>query len=141
MNKDFQAGLMMGLLIAQNQHMQSLIDAQHEIIKLHKQVQAMTPPQPEPEEIFFHLQGEHIGSHEAATSDDLKKVLAYREWVFKFTRDYVRPYVNQRVYQEVSTHMLRGVAEQLGKLDTLEREAKMRTVRIVGSKRPPAGVN
>lgn len=141
MNKEFEAGLLVGLLINQNQQMQVLIDAQQEIIKLQKQIQAMTPPQPEPEEIFFHMQGEHIGPHEAATSDDIKKVLAYQEWVFKFTREYVRPYVNQRVYQEVSGHMLRGIAEQLGKLDTLEHEKKMGKLSLPQQKRSSAGVN
>lgn len=141
MNSDFQSGLMLGLVIAQNQQLEQLVAAQREIIALQKQVQSLTPPQPEPEEIVFHLQGDQIGAQEAATSNDLKTVRAYRDWVFNFTRQYVRPYVNQRVYQEVSIHMLRGVAEQLGKLDTVEFEKRVRSAIIVESKRPPTGVN
>lgn len=141
MNKDFQAGLMMGLLVSRNQQLEELIAAQQQIIELQKQVQALTPPQPEPEEAFFHLQGDRIGAQEAATSDNLKTVLAYRQWVFDFTRKYVRPYVNQRVYQEVSVHMLRGVAEQLGALDTQTHKKKVDAIRVSQQKRPPANVN
>lgn len=121
--RDFQAGLMIGLLISQSQQQQTIIEAQKQIIQLQQKIQAMTPPQPEFEEVSFHMQ-KGMGEEEAAESDSIAVLEDYIKWIQDFTRKYVRPYVNQRVYQEVSGHMMRGLIERISELEYQQKYGK-----------------
>lgn len=114
---DFQTGLLIGLLISENQQQKAFIEMQREIIRLQQKVQELTPPQPNIEDVSFHLQTGTL-SEEAANSADLREVEGYLCWVMSFAAKYVKPYVNQRVYQEVTTHMTRGLAERIAELET-----------------------
>ena len=51
-DKNFHAGLLIGLLIAQNEKSAELVEAQRKIIELQQKVQDMTPPQPTDMEVI-----------------------------------------------------------------------------------------
>jgi hypothetical protein len=122
-NQDFQAGLMIGLLMNETRNHQEVIEMQKQIIQLQQKIQEMTPPQPEMEEVSFHMQ-KGMMEDEAANSDSIAVLEDYIQWVLDFTRKYVRPYVNQRVYQEVSGHMMRGLSDRITELEYRQKYGK-----------------
>lgn len=123
-DKNFHAGLLIGLLISQNEKANELVEAQRKIIELQQKVQDMTPPQPTDMEVHYHLQT-GMFSEDAADSNSVPVVEAYQRWVMAFAVKFIKPYVNQKVFQEVTTHMTRGLISHISDLERQQMAARL----------------
>jgi tRNA nucleotidyltransferase/poly(A) polymerase len=137
----FEAGLLVGLLISQNQQMkqilelqQQLIAAQQETLALQKKLAHLSPPTPE-EDAHWHLVSGGVMSEEAARSNDLEMVTTFYEWLLRFGKKYVQPYVHPKVYGEIINQMTRGVTSHMAALQ-VEAETKTKR-RNAKSSKPP----
>lgn len=119
-----QTGFMLGMLLAQNEQQQQLIEAQQEIIRLQKQLLEKTPTTPD-EDVRWH-QVSGVFAEDAAASDNLEMLQALHDWILAFGKKYVQPYVHWTVYSEIIVHMTRGLSAQMAHLE-LEDEDKQHT--------------
>lgn len=123
-DKNFHAGLLIGLLIAQNEKSAELVEAQRKIIELQQKVQDMTPPQPTDMEVHYHMQT-GVFAEDAAESESIAVVEAYQRWVMAFAVKFIKPYVNQKVFQEVTTHMTRGLITHISDLERQQMAGRL----------------
>ncbi|MDX1991951.1 MAG: hypothetical protein SF029_06165 [bacterium] len=137
----FEAGLLVGLLISQNQQMKhvvelqrQLIAAQQEALAQQKKLAHLTPPTPE-EDAHWHLVSGGVMSEDAAKSNDLETVTTFYQWLLAFGKKYVQPYVHPKVYGEIINQMTRGVTSHMA---ALQVEADTKAKRRNGkSSKPP----
>lgn len=106
------------MLIAQLTLQQQLIEAQQEIINLQKRLSEMTPKTPPDKEAFWHIASGGIMSDEAATSDDPALVQRFKNWNVNFAAQYIKPYVDPKVYSECLNQMTRGLPNHIAELET-----------------------
>lgn len=94
-----------------------LADSLRENVALQKRLEKKTPKTPPDKKVFWHIASGTL-SMEAATSENLTTVEAFNDWINKFARQNIRPYVDPKVYGACLGHMTRGLPEQIAKLQT-----------------------
>lgn len=117
MNPGLNDKVLTALLVQQAILQQQLIEAQQEIIALHRKIDRMTPKKAKDKNIFWHLVSDGLSSVEAAKSTDPITVRQFRDWIVKFARKHIKPYVNDKVYGECLNQMTRGLAERVADLE------------------------
>ncbi|MEM6285386.1 MAG: hypothetical protein AAF787_24565, partial [Chloroflexota bacterium] len=96
---------------------QQLIELQAEVIRLHQKLEKLTPEDPDLKDIRWHLFSDGVMSDELITSADHDTLKKYRKWLHEFGEKHVRPYVHNNIYIEIMTHMGRGIARRMAKLE------------------------
>ena len=97
-----------------------LLEAQQKLINLHEKVEAMTPKQPMPEEIRWHLYSDGVMSDDLLETRDIDLLKKYHEWMMTFGEKHIQPYVHPYVYSEIITQMGRGILRRLAELEVRE---------------------
>jgi len=121
MNSMLQTGLLLGMLIQQQeviQLQQELLESQKEIIKLKDELTEKLPKEPE-KNMRWHISS-GMTSEDVMNSDDKRIIEAYKNWIVEFAKKYLKPYVHRDVYSEATSPMLRGIPTRLARMDTDE---------------------
>jgi hypothetical protein len=97
-----------------------LLKAQKQIISLQKKLDKKVPKNPKDKDVFWHLVSDGLLSNETAKSGDLVTLKQFYDWLVKFAKKHIRPYVNPKVYGECLNQMTRGLGERISALETQE---------------------
>jgi len=110
--------MLIAFLFYQTMLQQQLIEAQQTIIELQQRVDDMSPKPVIEKDEFWHILSGGILSEDAAKSDDLKVVRAFKDWNVEFAQKHIKPYVNPQAYNEALNQMTRGLPTRIAELET-----------------------